>query len=849
MILDEILKQILIFLYDLIGNYGFSIIALSLVVFLIMLPLFWFAEKLQKKERARKAVMQDLLDEIDGVQNKQEKYFYTKEIYKKYDYKAYYSLISLIGLLIQIPFFLAAYWMLRDFEPLAGQAFGPIEDLSKPDNLLSIGVIKVNILPFLMTIVNFIAIYFVRSSLDKKEIKQLIGTALVFLVALYSFSSALILYWTANNFFSIFKTKIIGVNAKPSTSNFTKDDSASISPIKKYLHQYKQEIFNLLSLLIGYFLFVHFLSNTIDSHSSTSMVFLSLSMLVILAAYLHGSLFKKNLGTSISLMNYTIIVLTSLYFILKTEFELDTLPDISIKEFLRLMHIIVVIGCLFLISKFRTKRIVEDEGIAFLMPKANYLLFIALTIPLTIYIQSNPEYFSLLSGFFYYVLMIGLPLIVCQIVWLLFQRDISLDIYVPSFVAAVLTFYLVPIITDFTQLNSSNNYSPHLILLFILISLFVVLHKLDKKILPFLVISILAIIVVQNVYEKEEIEINEEKTNAVEQFFNSKTIKHKPDIYLLIYDAYVEEDQMKTLYKIDNSKQMGYLKSQNFKIYDNVYSTGRNSLESMSNIVDISNKFDGDENYRSRVNGESVINRILQNNGYLTNNILNPYMIRGSKQKVDYCYPSSGIGMFTIIKAILIGEFKFDIEFSGGYNGWIEKKMEFLKKDHKKPIFLYAHSRYPGHSQNSGTLLPNETELFEKRLKKANKEMKNDLSQILENDKESIIIIAGDHGPYLTGDGSVMSKYKEADITSDHILDRYGVFLAIRYPDSWKKSYGNEIKVVQEVFVNVLANMFETKVPDDLVGNKSSKLGKIKKPVLIDGVIQIGKAKGEPLYK
>ena len=229
-------------------------------------------------------------------------------------------------------------------------------------------------------------------------------------------------------------------------------------------------------------------------------------------------------------------------------------------------------------------------------------------------------------------------------------------------------------------------------------------------------------------------------------------------------------------------------------------------------------------------------------------------MIRGSQQKVDYSYPSTenlsvSNDMFTIVKAILLGEFQFDLEYSSDYNGWLNKKNAILQKDIKKPKFLYAHSRFPGHSQNSGTLLPNENQLFEDRLKTANQEMKNDLSQILQNDKESIIIIAGDHGPALTADGYRMIGYNESDITSDYILDRYGIFLAIRYPKDWKKNYGNKIDILQEVFVNVLANMYEIKPPKNLVEKKSNQLNnQYSTPTLIEGIIQIGKNKGERLY-
>ena len=343
MILDEILRRILVFLFDLIGNYGIAILALSLVVFIIMLPLFWLTEKLQNKELIRKAEMQPLLDKIEGVQNKQEKYYYTKEIYKKYNYKAYYSLTGLIGLLIQIPFFLAAYWMLSDFEAFSGQSFGPILDLHQPDSLINIGALKVNMLPFLMTFVNLIAIYFERDRLDNKVIKQLVGTAILFLVFLYSCSSALVLYWTANNLFSIFKNKIISSDDKHYVSNSPKREFG-VESIRNVIYKYEREIYNLLSILVAYFIVIHVVLTILDRHSLSSMIFLTLALLTLVSLFFLSSFLKKKVGILVSVI-YALVVFGSLFFML------ISISNLSNTNKLIVNYALVLFGCTFLILK------------------------------------------------------------------------------------------------------------------------------------------------------------------------------------------------------------------------------------------------------------------------------------------------------------------------------------------------------------------------------------------------------------------------------------------------------------------------------------------------------------------
>jgi YidC/Oxa1 family membrane protein insertase len=243
MFLVDILKYLLELFYNITANYGLSIILLSLTVTILMLPLFWIAEKLQNRERARKARMQPALDRLKDVTNKQEKYYYTRRVYKQYSYSPIYSLTGILGLLIQVPFFVAAYWMLLEYTPLEGVSYGPINNLFQPDGIISIGGMEINLLPFVMTFINLFAGYLYAKNMGKSEQIQLIVLAFVFFVLLYNMSAALVLYWTMNNVFAVGKNWLINntinsrVGKKLSKSRVTKLYNIALSQFKKIRNQ------------------------------------------------------------------------------------------------------------------------------------------------------------------------------------------------------------------------------------------------------------------------------------------------------------------------------------------------------------------------------------------------------------------------------------------------------------------------------------------------------------------------------------------------------------------------------------------------------------------------------------
>ncbi len=203
------LYQIIEFCYTLsdgiVKNPGLAIVGVSLAVSFLCLPLYVIAERWQEKERQTQAKLKPGIDRIKAVFEGDEQYMILTTFYRQNHYHPMMALRSSLSLLIQIPFFIAAYQFLSKLEALNGRSFFFIKDLGAQDALFHIGSFPVNILPITMTIINIIAGAIYTKGHAFKEKLQIYLMALFFLVFLYTSPSGLVFYWTLNNVFSLVK--------------------------------------------------------------------------------------------------------------------------------------------------------------------------------------------------------------------------------------------------------------------------------------------------------------------------------------------------------------------------------------------------------------------------------------------------------------------------------------------------------------------------------------------------------------------------------------------------------------------------------------------------------------------
>lgn len=193
------LLQVLEQAYALTGSYGLSIVVMSLVFNLALMPAYHLAEKVQNRERRVVRRMTPKIEEFKFAFRGEERYWMLRALYRQHGYHPIYALRGLLPLAIQIPFFIATFGLLSGYAPLAGESFLSIRDLGAPDGLL----FGVNLLPIVMTAFNWLAVELYSRELPQRERVQSLVVAVVFLVLLYRSPSGLVLYWTTNNLISV----------------------------------------------------------------------------------------------------------------------------------------------------------------------------------------------------------------------------------------------------------------------------------------------------------------------------------------------------------------------------------------------------------------------------------------------------------------------------------------------------------------------------------------------------------------------------------------------------------------------------------------------------------------------
>lgn len=203
--ISQLLEFFYQFIYEATNREPIAIIGLSFVVTLCTLPLYMVAEGWQEKERDTRLKLQPGIERIKKNFKGDEQYMILNTFYKQNHYSPIMALRSSLSLLIQIPFFLAAYHFLSEFGDLKGISFLFVKDFGSPDATFHIGSFAINILPIAMTIINCASGFLYSKGHSFKEKLQIYIFAAVFLIVLYNSPAGLVVYWTMNNILSLIK--------------------------------------------------------------------------------------------------------------------------------------------------------------------------------------------------------------------------------------------------------------------------------------------------------------------------------------------------------------------------------------------------------------------------------------------------------------------------------------------------------------------------------------------------------------------------------------------------------------------------------------------------------------------
>ena len=178
-------------IHSLIGNWGFAIILVTLIIKAIFYPLSAKSYKSMAKMRMLQPRMKSLQETY-----KDDKQALGRKMMEMYKEEKVSPLSGCLPMVIQIPIFIALYWVLLESVQLRQAPFMFwIHDLSVKDPYY--------ILPILMGLSMFAQQKISPAPADPMQAKMMLLLPVVFTFLFSSFPAGLVLYWLTNNIISI----------------------------------------------------------------------------------------------------------------------------------------------------------------------------------------------------------------------------------------------------------------------------------------------------------------------------------------------------------------------------------------------------------------------------------------------------------------------------------------------------------------------------------------------------------------------------------------------------------------------------------------------------------------------
>lgn len=193
--------------HKLLGNWGWSIIGLTVLLKMLFFPLTAASYRSMARMKSvgprLNALRERMKDDPAGMNAAM------VELYRK---EKINPLGGCLPVVVQIPVFIALYWVLLSSVELRGAPWlGWITDLAAKDPYY--------ILPLVMTATSFLQVKLNPTPPDPMQARMMLIMPLAFSVMFFFFPAGLVLYWLTNNIFSIAQQWFI--NKKMGVPEFT----------------------------------------------------------------------------------------------------------------------------------------------------------------------------------------------------------------------------------------------------------------------------------------------------------------------------------------------------------------------------------------------------------------------------------------------------------------------------------------------------------------------------------------------------------------------------------------------------------------------------------------------------
>ncbi|MBN1477483.1 membrane protein insertase YidC [Candidatus Sumerlaeota bacterium] len=209
-----LLTHTLTLFHGMVGNYGWAILILTILIRLLLYPLTHKQMRIMAKTQREMARIKPVIDEIrekyKGDHQKIQRE--TMAAYREHGVNPFAGLKGCLPLLLQMPIFFALWRMLASEIQLRGASWLWIEDLSGPDALIRAPWLEslpllggflgpsLNLLPILMAVTQWMTMRLSSTQASDPNQRMMMNFMPIMLtVFLFRAPSGLMIYWVAGN--------------------------------------------------------------------------------------------------------------------------------------------------------------------------------------------------------------------------------------------------------------------------------------------------------------------------------------------------------------------------------------------------------------------------------------------------------------------------------------------------------------------------------------------------------------------------------------------------------------------------------------------------------------------------
>ena len=304
-------------------------------------------------------------------------------------------------------------------------------------------------------------------------------------------------------------------------------------------------------------------------------------------------------------------------------------------------------------------------------------------------------------------------------------------------------------------------------------------------------------------------------------------LNHTPNIYYLVPDAYVAFETMQGDMPEESRDMKNFLQDNGFSIYKDARSAYASTVYSMYSTFSMKNQLreikSSKDIFEPHNIGQNIVFKTLIENGYdvykdgrrfapLTDNI----------NKIENLNPLELLIFAARLDKVLLfayGLFKTEEQNNTIDNPHFYRAVTNLPADNK-PKFIYSHS-LSAHFETPICFSDYNidwaaVETYQKQIRCVNKDLKNTISFIKDNDPNGIIIVQADHGLSYNKDEKIIKLGKRS-----HISDAYSILMAVTWPEQCQY-FANENFTPTNLYARLFACLSDTKPDYDAMDDNIS---------------------------